>query len=164
MSRRWTWSLAHHRVPRSVWPYRQCYHLVQDLPCRRQPTDPSKVFWESALNAATVDGKDAGLQGRTAILDTGTTARQRRDMAIQPVDANDPTGDCTSGISSGSFGTSDTDISPNLYVVHPLKSRGMRSPKSVSAAPMARMDSLPYVYTLIPPEWSRAYEAHLTMI
>jgi len=34
----------------------------------------SKVgFWEGALDAASVDGKDLGLKGRTAILDTGTT-------------------------------------------------------------------------------------------
>ncbi|KAJ7062712.1 acid protease [Mycena amicta] len=30
-------------------------------------------FWEGALDAVTVDGKDLGLAGRTAILDTGTT-------------------------------------------------------------------------------------------
>lgn len=28
-------------------------------------------FWESAMDAVTVDGTDTGLQGRTAILDTG---------------------------------------------------------------------------------------------
>ncbi|KAF5366999.1 hypothetical protein D9758_003986 [Tetrapyrgos nigripes] len=30
-------------------------------------------FWEGAMDAVTVDGQDTGLQGRTAILDTGTT-------------------------------------------------------------------------------------------
>jgi hypothetical protein len=30
-------------------------------------------FWEAALDAVSVDGKDLGLKGRTAILDTGTT-------------------------------------------------------------------------------------------
>ncbi|EIN09725.1 aspartic peptidase A1 [Punctularia strigosozonata HHB-11173 SS5] len=30
-------------------------------------------FWEGAMDAVTVDGTDTGLQGRTAILDTGTT-------------------------------------------------------------------------------------------
>ncbi|KAI0768109.1 aspartic peptidase domain-containing protein [Trametes elegans] len=30
-------------------------------------------FWEGAMDAVTVDGKDVGLQGRSAILDTGTT-------------------------------------------------------------------------------------------
>jgi hypothetical protein len=30
-------------------------------------------FWESDMAAVSVDGKDLGLQGRTAILDTGTT-------------------------------------------------------------------------------------------
>ncbi|KAJ7510363.1 acid protease [Mycena galericulata] len=119
------------------------------------PNVNTEGFWEGALDAVTVDGGDAGLQGRTAILDTGTTlivapvadatavhalingstadgqggftvpctfnqsvaltfggtsfAIDPRDIAVQPVDANDPTGDCTSGISGGSFGTSDTE-------------------------------------------------------
>ncbi len=30
-------------------------------------------FWEGAMTAVTVNGQDLGLQGRTAILDTGTT-------------------------------------------------------------------------------------------
>lgn len=30
-------------------------------------------FWEGAMDAVSVNGQDAGLQGRTAILDTGTT-------------------------------------------------------------------------------------------
>ncbi|KAH8117800.1 acid protease [Phellopilus nigrolimitatus] len=30
-------------------------------------------FWEGAMNAVSVNGKDLGLKGRTAILDTGTT-------------------------------------------------------------------------------------------
>lgn len=30
-------------------------------------------FWEGAVSSFTVNGQDAGLQGRTAILDTGTT-------------------------------------------------------------------------------------------
>lgn len=30
-------------------------------------------FWEGAMDAVTVNGQDVGLQGRTAILDTGTT-------------------------------------------------------------------------------------------
>ncbi|GLB40508.1 putative peptidase A1 family protein [Lyophyllum shimeji] len=30
-------------------------------------------FWEGAMDAVSVDGTDVGLQGRTAILDTGTT-------------------------------------------------------------------------------------------
>lgn len=102
------------------------------------------------MDAVTVDGQDAGLQGRTAILDTGTTlivappddvaavhsliegaqdvgqgtftipcttnasvaltfgntsfAIDPRDIAFQPVDPNDPTGDCISGISAGQIG------------------------------------------------------------
>ncbi|KAJ7844437.1 aspartic peptidase A1 [Mycena olivaceomarginata] len=119
------------------------------------PNVNTQGFWEAAMDAVTVDGKDAGLQGRTSILDTGTTlivapipdaeavhnliqgsktdgqgqftvpctfnqsvalsfgktvfAIDPRDVAIQPVDPNDPTGDCVSGISGGSFGTSDTE-------------------------------------------------------
>ncbi|TFK49900.1 aspartic peptidase A1 [Heliocybe sulcata] len=107
-------------------------------------------FWEGAMDAITADGKDLGLTGRTAILDTGTTliiappadatavhqaipgaksdgqggftipcttttslalsfggtsfAIDPRDLAFQPVDANDLTGDCVSGISSGQIG------------------------------------------------------------
>ncbi|KAG6844956.1 hypothetical protein H0H87_002070 [Tephrocybe sp. NHM501043] len=107
-------------------------------------------FWEGDMDAITVDGKDSGLQGRTAILDTGTTlivappndaaaihalidgaqdvgqgtftvpctttasvalsfggtsfAIDSRDIAFQPVDPADPTGDCISGISAGQIG------------------------------------------------------------
>ncbi|KAJ7593458.1 aspartic peptidase A1 [Mycena floridula] len=107
-------------------------------------------FWEADVDAATVDGQDTGLTGRTAILDTGTTlaivpaadaaaihqlitgssqdqqgdflvpctttasvavtfggqefAIDPRDLAFQPVDASDPTGDCLSGIQAGDIG------------------------------------------------------------
>ena len=107
-------------------------------------------FWEGAVDAFTVDGQDTGLQGRTAILDTGTTliiapptdaaavhalipgaqsdgqggftipctttasvaltfagqefAIDPRDLLFAPVDPNDLTGDCISGISSGQIG------------------------------------------------------------
>jgi hypothetical protein len=102
------------------------------------------------MAAVSVDGKDVGLQGRTAILDTGTTliiappadavavhqqiqgaqsdgqggfiipctlnttialtfdgtsfAIDPRDLAIQPIDPNNPAGDCVSGIASGNIG------------------------------------------------------------
>jgi hypothetical protein len=104
-------------------------------------------FWEANMDAVSVDGTDTGLQGRTSILDTGTTliiappndalavhnaipgaksdgnggftvpcttnasvaltfggtsfAIDPRDIATSPVNANNPTGDCVSGISSG---------------------------------------------------------------
>ena len=107
-------------------------------------------FWEGDMAAVTVDGQDAGLKGRTAILDTGTTliiappadatavhqlidgaksdgqggftipctttasvalsfggqsfAIDTRDLLFSPVDPNDLTGDCISGISSGQVG------------------------------------------------------------
>ncbi len=101
-------------------------------------------FWEGQLDAVSVDGNDLGLNGRTAILDTGTTlllvskgdaqaihkgitgakenadgtftvpcttnaslaltfgqqsfAIDSRDIAFSPIDQNNPTGDCQSGI------------------------------------------------------------------
>lgn len=107
-------------------------------------------FWEAAIDAATVDGKDLGFTGRTAILDTGTTlliappadaqaihqaipgaksdgnggftlpcttntslalsfggtsfAIDPRDLAFAPLDPNNLTGDCASGISPGQVG------------------------------------------------------------
>lgn len=107
-------------------------------------------FWEGAMTTVSVDGQDLGLQGRTAILDTGTTliiapdadaaavhaaipgaqsdgqggftipctttasvaltfggqsfAIDTRDLLFAPVDPNDLTGDCVSGISSGQIG------------------------------------------------------------
>jgi len=107
-------------------------------------------FWEANMDAVTVDGQSTGLQGRTAILDTGTTliiapaddaaavhkliqgaqsdgqggftvpcttkasvalsfggttfAIDPRDIAVQPVNPNDPTGDCVSGIAAGNVG------------------------------------------------------------
>jgi hypothetical protein len=114
------------------------------------PNVNQQGFWEAGLDAATVDGKDTGLIGRTAILDTGTTllvlpaadaqtlhnqiqgaksdgqggftipcttkasialtfggqqfAIDPRDIAFQPVNPNNPQGDCVSGITSGSVG------------------------------------------------------------
>lgn len=107
----------------------------------------NKGFWEGALDAVSVDGNDLGLNGRTAILDTGTTilivptadaqlihksitgaqdigngsfsvpcttnsslaltfgqqsfAIDPRDIAALPLDLNNLTGDCISGISAG---------------------------------------------------------------
>ncbi|KIJ52604.1 hypothetical protein M422DRAFT_26177 [Sphaerobolus stellatus SS14] len=114
------------------------------------PNVNTQGFWEGNLDAVSVDGTDLGLQGRTAILDTGTTtiiapaadaaaihaqiegassdgqggfiipctttasvaltfggtsfAIDPRDLAFLPVDANNPTGNCSSGISSGQIG------------------------------------------------------------
>ena len=106
-------------------------------------------FWEGAVSFS-VDGQDLGLDGRTAILDTGTTLIiappddaeavhaaipgaqsdgqggftipctttatvaltfggqtfniNPQDLLFAPVDPNDLTGDCISGISSGQIG------------------------------------------------------------
>ena len=113
-------------------------------------------FWEGKLDSVTLDGTDLGLNGRTAILDTGTTlmvvpdadaqaihkvipgakkakggftvpcttnsslaltfGKQQfpidpRDIAFLPVDQNDLTGDCVSGISAGQAG------GPNQWLV-----------------------------------------------
>ncbi|KLO12797.1 acid protease [Schizopora paradoxa] len=107
-------------------------------------------FWEGAMSDIAVNGQSLGLNGRTAILDTGTTliiapnsdaaavhaaipgaqsdgqggftipctsnatvaltfSGQQfdidpRDILFSPVNPNDPTGDCVSGISSGQIG------------------------------------------------------------
>lgn len=114
------------------------------------PNVNTQGFWEGNLDAVTVNGASVGLDGRTAILDTGTTlivappadaaavhqaipgsasdgqggftipctgnatvaltfggqsfSIDNRDLAVQPVDANNPTGDCVSGIASGQVG------------------------------------------------------------
>jgi hypothetical protein len=114
------------------------------------PNVNTQGFWEGALDSVSVNNQDLGLQGRTAILDTGTTlmvvpaadaqtihnqitgaksdgqggftvpctttdsvaltfggkafAIDPRDIAFTPVDPNDPTGDCVSGISAGQIG------------------------------------------------------------
>ncbi|KDQ14371.1 hypothetical protein BOTBODRAFT_32830 [Botryobasidium botryosum FD-172 SS1] len=107
-------------------------------------------FWETGLDAVTVNGQDLGLKKRTTILDTGTTlmivpakdaaaihaaipgsqsdgqggftipctttasvaltigaksfAIDPRDLTFLPEDPNNLTGNCVSGISSGSVG------------------------------------------------------------
>ncbi|KAJ6496476.1 aspartic peptidase A1 [Mycena vitilis] len=120
------------------------------------PNVNTQGFWESAVDAFTVDGKDAGLAPRTAIMDTGTTlivapvadafaihkliagsktqgegdftvpctfnqsmaltigghtfTIDPRDIAFQPVDPSDPTGDCVSGIAGGSFSAANDTL------------------------------------------------------
>jgi len=119
-------------------------------------------FWEANMDAVTVDGTDTGLQGRNAILDTGTTliiapaadalavhnaipgaksdgqggftvpcttsasvaltfggasfAIDPRDIAIAPLDPNNPTGDCVSGISSGAIGGATTWLVGDVFL------------------------------------------------
>jgi hypothetical protein len=106
------------------------------------PNVNTQGFWEGTMDAITANGADAGLTGRTAILDTGTTlilappsdaqkvmqslggacdaqqctipcttqtslalsfgnvsfAIDPRDLAVLPIDPNDPVGSCTAGI------------------------------------------------------------------
>ncbi|KAI0661538.1 acid protease [Cubamyces menziesii] len=47
-------------------------------------------FWEGAMDSVSVDGQDLGLQGRTAILDTGTTLIVAPDADAQAVHAAIP--------------------------------------------------------------------------
>lgn len=120
-------------------------------------------FWEGAMSSVSVNGQDLGLQGRTAILDTGTTlviapdadaaavhqaipgaqsdgqggftipcttnasvaltfggqqfAIDTRDLLFAPVDPNNLTGDCVSGISSGDIGGA-TEWLVSAHIVH----------------------------------------------
>jgi len=126
------------------------------------PNVNQRGFWEAALDAVTVDGKDTGLTGRTAILDTGTTLLvlpaadaqtlhgqiqgaksdghggftvpcttkasvaltfgghqftiDPRDIALQPLNANDSQGDCVSGITSGDAGGADEWLVGDVFL------------------------------------------------
>jgi hypothetical protein len=116
-------------------------------------------FWEAKVGVIAVDGKDTGLTGRSAILDTGTTlvlappddaqlvhdlipgsksdgmggftvpcnttatvsmtfggglfTIDPRDLKTSPVDGDDPTGDCVSGI----VADRQSDDSPTQWLV-----------------------------------------------
>lgn len=120
-------------------------------------------FWEAAMDSITANGQDLGLQGRSAILDTGTTliiapqadadavhaaipgaqsdgqggytipctsntsialgfggtqfAINPVDLLFTPVDANDLTGDCVSGISAGEIDGATTWLVSALLLV-----------------------------------------------
>lgn len=119
-------------------------------------------FWEVALDAVSVDGNNLNLNGRTTILDTGTTllvlpsgdaqvihksipgAKETgngtftvpcttnsslaltfgqqdfsinpRDIAFLPVDPNNPTGDCVSGISAGQVGSAKEWLAGDVFL------------------------------------------------
>lgn len=119
-------------------------------------------FWEAGLDAVSVDGKDLGLTGRTAILDTGTTALlvppadaqaihksipganeigngtfsvpcttnsslaltfgqqsftiDPRDIAVLPLDQNNPNGDCASGISGAQVGGANEWLAGDVFL------------------------------------------------
>jgi hypothetical protein len=118
-------------------------------------------FWEAGLDAVSVDGTNLNLNGRSAILDTGTTlmvlpaadakviheaipgakeidgtftvpcttnsslaltfgkqpfAIDPRDLTFLPVDPNDLTGDCISGISVGQLGGADTWLVGDVFL------------------------------------------------
>jgi len=116
-------------------------------------------FWEAKVGVIAVDGKDTGLTGRTAILDTGTTlvlapaadaqkihdaipgaksdgmggftvpcttkstvsftfgsgvfTIDPRDLVTAPVNDDDPTGDCVSGI----VADTESDDGPTQWLV-----------------------------------------------
>jgi len=126
------------------------------------PNVNQQGFWEGNMSSVTVNGNDAGLQGRTAILDTGTTliiapsqdaaavhklikgaksdgqggftipctttdsvaltfgntpfAIDARDLAQSPIDPQNPTGDCTSGISSGNVGVATEWLAGDVFL------------------------------------------------
>ncbi|KAI9060981.1 acid protease [Trametes sanguinea] len=97
-------------------------------------------FWEGAMDAVSVDGQDLGLQGRTAILDTGTTlisdgqggfiipcstnasvaltfsgqafAIDTRDLVFQQIDQEN----CASGISSGEIDGETTWLVGDVFL------------------------------------------------
>ncbi|EPT01339.1 hypothetical protein FOMPIDRAFT_1023268 [Fomitopsis schrenkii] len=119
-------------------------------------------FWEAAMDGVSADGQDLGLQGRSAILDTGTTliiapqadadavhaaipgaqsdgqggytipctsntsialgfggalfAINPVDLLFTPVDPNDPTGDCVSGISAGEIDGATTWLTGDVFL------------------------------------------------
>jgi len=139
-------------------------------------------FWEADLDAVTVNGVDAGLTGRTAILDTGTTlivvpandaqtihsnikgaqsdgqggftvpctlqdsvaftfggqefTIDPRDIAFQPVDPNDPQGDCVSGITAGDIGGPDEWLVGDVFLKNAYFSTDV-SKNTVSLAKLA---------------------------
>ncbi|KAF8591109.1 aspartic peptidase A1 [Ramaria rubella] len=126
------------------------------------PNVNAQGFWEGNMAAVSVNGQDTGLQGRTAILDTGTTlviappqdalavhqlipgaasdgqggfivpcttnasvaltfggqsfAIDSRDLATLPLNPQDPTGNCTSGISSGAVGGGDEWLVGDVFL------------------------------------------------
>lgn len=119
-------------------------------------------FWEAAMDSVSMNGKDLGFKGRTAILDTGTTLLvvpqgdadtihknipgakdtgngtftvpcttnsslaltfgqqafniDPRDLAFLPLDENNPTGDCVSGISGGNVNGTQTWLSGDVFL------------------------------------------------
>jgi len=48
-------------------------HKINPAAIVTVPNVSQQGYWEAAMDAVTVDGQSVGLQGRTAILDTGTT-------------------------------------------------------------------------------------------
>ena len=90
-----------------------------------------KGFWEANMDAVTVNGKDVGLKGRTAILDTGTTliiAPAKDAAAVHaaiPGSASDGQGGftipCTSTVKVAlSFGKQSFGIDTRDILVQPV--------------------------------------------
>jgi len=126
------------------------------------PVVSTEGFWETNVDSFSVNGQDAGLSGRTAILDTGTSlivappndalaihqliegaasdgqggftvpcttnasvaltfggtvfAIDPRDITFSPVNPNDLTGDCTSGISAGEVDGATTWLLGDVFL------------------------------------------------
>ncbi|KAG6832820.1 hypothetical protein H0H92_009439 [Tricholoma furcatifolium] len=88
-------------------------------------------FWEGAMDAITVNGADTGLQGRTAILDTGTTlivappsdaaAVHQLIPGAQDIGQGSFTVPCTTNVSVAlSFGGSSFSIDPRDIAFTPV--------------------------------------------
>lgn len=94
------------------------------------PNVNQQGFWEGAIDAVSINGADSGLTGRTAILDTGTTA-----MVIPPADAQQliqglggtcDTQQCTLPCTTNSslalsFGGSSFPIHPSDLLILPVQ-------------------------------------------
>ncbi|KAI6025102.1 acid protease [Pisolithus microcarpus] len=94
------------------------------------PNVNQQGFWEGAIDAVSINGADSGLTGRTAILDTGTTA-----MVIPPADAQQlmqglggtcDTQQCTLPCTANSslalsFGGSSFSINPSDLLIVPVQ-------------------------------------------
>lgn len=102
------------------------------------PNVNSRGFWEGAVDSFTVNGQNSGLQGRTAILDTGTTliVAPAADAAVihNMIQGSRPDGQggfiipCTTNASvaltfgGGSFAIDSRDITP--FPINPADPTG----------------------------------------
>jgi hypothetical protein len=149
------------------------------------PLASTTGFWEGALDAISVDGKSLGLNGRTAILDTGTTlivappadaaavhavipgaksdgqggftvpcttsanvaltfggkafSINSADLAVDPVDPTNLSGDCVSGISSGEVGGATEWLVGDVFLKNVYFSTKIGAQQSQSTISLAEL-------------------------